>query len=74
MHQKIEVHPMTLEECLVRFVDVIAYVGRDIEDAIVIGLIRKGDHPTDLGKSNREIVNTLAMNIIENSIGKNEIA
>jgi dGTPase len=63
-----------LEGCLVRFVDVIAYVGRDIEDAIVIGLLKRDDFPKDLGGSNREIVNMLAMNIIENSRNKDEIS
>lgn len=72
-HKKIDIFPMTLEGCLVRFVDVIAYVGRDIEDAIVIGLLKKEDFPKDLGGSNREIVNALAMDIIENSRDKCEI-
>ena len=72
-HKKIDIFPMTLEGCLVRFVDVIAYVGRDIEDAIVIGLLQKEDFPKDLGGSNREIVNALAMDIIENSRDKCEI-
>lgn len=73
-HEKINLRPMTLEGCLVRFVDVIAYVGRDIEDAIAIGLLKPKDFPQDLGASNREIVNTLAMNIIENSLNRDEIA
>lgn len=70
---KVDLVPMTLEGCLVRFVDVVAYVGRDIEDSIAIGLIKDGDFPAELGKSNRDIVNTLAMNIIESSLGKDEI-
>lgn len=73
-NKKIDIFPMTLEGCLVRFVDVIAYVGRDIEDAVVIGLLKKDDFPKELGPSNREIVNTLAMDIIENSRGKDEIS
>jgi len=71
--KRVDLRPMTLEGCLVRFVDAIAYVGRDIEDAIAIGLIEEGDFPTDLGRKNREIVNKLAMNIIENSRDKDEI-
>lgn len=65
--KKSEIVPMTLEGCLVRFSDVIAYLGRDIEDAVAIGLLKREDFPKDLGQSNREIVNILAMDIIENS-------
>lgn len=71
--KKIEIVPMTLEGCLVRFVDVIAYIGRDIEDALAIGLLKKDDFPKELGDSNREIVNNLAMDIIKNSRGKDKI-
>ena len=73
-HNKINIYPMTLEGCLLRFVDVIAYLGRDIEDAVAIGLLRREDFPKALGQSNREIVNALAMNIIENSREKDEIS
>ena len=31
--------PMTLEGCVVRISDVIAYIGRDVEDAIRVGII-----------------------------------
>ena len=33
--------PMTLEGCVVRISDVIAYIGKDIEDAIRLGIIEK---------------------------------
>ncbi|RLB41430.1 MAG: phosphohydrolase, partial [Deltaproteobacteria bacterium] len=36
----IDIWPMTLEGCVVRMSDTISYVGRDIEDAIRLGLIR----------------------------------
>ncbi len=68
------IQPMTLEGCLVRFVDIIAYLGRDIEDAIAVGLLKKDSVPNILGSSNREIVNSLAMNIIEHSHNKDEIS
>jgi len=35
-----KLRPMTLEGCLVRICDIIAYIGRDIEDAITVKLIR----------------------------------
>ena len=70
-------HSMTLEGCVVRISDVIAYIGRDIEDAIRLGLISSNDipkHITDvLGNTNTKIVNTIILDIINNSLGKNYI-
>ena len=67
-------HPMTLEGCVVRISDVIGYIGRDIEDAIMIGRIKREELPKNivsvLGCTNREIVNTIIMDIIENSMNK----
>lgn len=69
--------PMTLEGCVVRISDIIAYVGRDLEDAIRINVIKKEDIPDDiikvLGQNNKEIVNTIVLDIINNSYGKNYI-
>lgn len=69
--------PMTLEGCVVRISDVIAYVGRDIEDAVRLGKIQISDIPDEitavLGKTNSSIVNTLILDIINNSINKNYI-
>lgn len=66
--------PMTLEGCVVRISDIIAYLGRDIEDACMLGLFEKKDIPKEilevLGYRNREIVNTIILDIIENSLGK----
>lgn len=51
--------------------DVIAYVGRDIEDAISLGLIKREDLPRKavevLGGTNREIINNLAMDLVHNT-------
>lgn len=70
--------PMTLEGCVVRVSDGIAYLGRDIEDAIRLEIISSSDLPesiTDvLGKNNKQIINTIIVDIIENSIGKPYIA
>lgn len=69
--------PMTLEGCIVRISDMIAYLGRDIEDAIRLGVLKKDALPKEitevLGKNNREIVNTLTLDVINNSIGKDYI-
>lgn len=67
-------HPMTLEGCVVRISDIIGYIGRDIEDAIMIGKIKREEIPEDivrvLGSTNKEIVNTIVMDIIQNSMNK----
>src|SRR5574344_893990 len=40
--------PMTLEGCVVRLSDIIAYLGRDIEDAEKLGLFNKKDIPKEI--------------------------
>ena len=69
-----KVRPMTLEGCIVRISDIIAYIGRDIEDAINLGTFKRETLPkniTDvLGDNNKEIVNTIILDIINNSINK----
>lgn len=69
-----QVFPSTLEGCVVRVSDIISYLGKDFEDAIALGLVKRSDMPERaakvLGKTNREIVGTLCDNIVENSIGK----
>ena len=66
--------PMTLEGCVVRISDVIAYIGRDIEDAIMIGMVSRNEIPdyitSILGDNNRDIINNITSDIINNSYGK----
>ena len=61
--------PCTFEGCIVRVVDKIAYAGRDIEDALVAGLIKEDAIPRDvmdvLGKNNGEIIGTLLKDLID---------
>ena len=63
--------PMTLEGCVVRMADTISYIGRDIEDAIRLNMIRRSDLPKDcvgiLGNTNGTIVYRLVTDIIHNS-------
>lgn len=70
--------PMTLEGCVVRISDIVGYIGRDIEDAIKVGMISRDDIPENikrvLGTTNKEIVNTIILDIIENSLDKPYIA
>lgn len=69
-----KLHPMTLEGCIVRISDIIGYIGRDIEDAMQVGIIEANDLPISitevLGKSNREIINTIILDVISNSLNK----
>lgn len=66
--------PMTLEGCVVRISDIIGYIGRDIEDAIMIDRFKRSDIPESirdvLGDNNRDIVNTIVLVIINESIDK----
>lgn len=65
---KKNLQPMSLEGCVVRLADTVAYIGRDIEDAIVLGLIRRNDIPIRckraLGESNGSIVYSLVTDLI----------
>lgn len=69
-----KVRPMTLEGCVVRISDIIGYIGRDIEDAINLGLLTRNQVPTNikevLGTTNKEIVNTIILDIVANSLNK----
>ncbi|MBW2066422.1 MAG: HD domain-containing protein [Deltaproteobacteria bacterium] len=69
-----ELVPMTMEGCVVRMADTISYVGRDIEDAIRLGLIGRSDIPDlcreVLGDTNGSIVYTLVEDLVSNSLEK----
>lgn len=70
--------PATLEGCVVRFADKIAYVGRDMEDALRAGLAGGYESmPKEiverLGKSNSETINVLVGDIIHSSFDKDAI-
>jgi dGTPase len=71
-------HPSTLEGCVVRMVDRIAYLGRDLEDGIKAGLARKEDVPAavarELGTDNGKIIGTFVNDIIAQSIDRDRIA
>jgi dGTPase len=69
--------PSSFEGCIVRFSDKIAYLGRDIEDAVSAGLITQNDIPAairrELGCDNGEIINNLVIDIINSSKDSNKI-
>ncbi|MGQ1945466.1 HD domain-containing protein [Geofilum sp. OHC36d9] len=59
------------EGIIVRFADSIAYLGRDIEDAVLAKYITLSDIPETIrdyiGKSNGDIINSLTIDLINNS-------
>lgn len=61
--------PSSWEGCVVRISDMIAYLGRDLEDATRVPLIRDEDIPdqirNELGTRNGEIINTLVLDVIQ---------
>ncbi|MBO4953587.1 MAG: HD domain-containing protein [Clostridia bacterium] len=64
--------PGTLEGCVVRISDIIAYLGKDRQDALRTGVLEddivfKNDK---IGRFNAVMINNLVVNIIENSYGK----
>ncbi len=63
--------PATMEGCVVRFADKIAYLGRDLEDARTIRIITDTEIPAiiknKLGLKNRDIINVLIRDLVENS-------
>lgn len=73
----LKIRPMTLEGCVVRISDIIAYLGRDIEDAIMLNILNEDDIPNSiksvLGVKNSEIIDTFVNDIINNSYNKNYI-
>lgn len=59
------------EGCIVRFADKIAYLGRDIEDALIAEFISLDDIPekirNEVGATNGEIINNLIIDLVNNS-------
>lgn len=67
--------PGTLEGCLVKFCDTVSYLGKDFEDAISLGILKREEIPkTILGNSNRQFLAVVARDLIQNSYEKNYIA
>ena len=67
--------PSTLEGCVVRVCDMIAYIGKDRQDAVKAKLL-----PDDsvfsseyIGFSNADMINNLTVDIVNNSLGKDHI-
>lgn len=66
--------PSTIEGCVVRISDIIAYLGKDRQDAERAHIIVNEEFTEGaIGTYNAEIINNLIVNIIENSYGKSYI-
>ncbi len=67
--------PSTLEGCVVRICDIIAYIGKDRQDAIRANVLDNDEIFADgkMGKINATIINNMIVSIIENSYGKDYI-
>lgn len=62
--------PSTMEGAVVRIADIIAYLGKDRQDAHRIKLVDENTYTkTQIGSINAEILNNLMVNVIENSYG-----
>lgn len=63
--------PSTLEGCVVRLSDIIAYLGKDRQDAARVKQVEETAFSnTIIGSFNAEIINNLVVNLIEHSYGK----
>ena len=63
--------PSTMEAAIVRLSDVIAYLGKDRQDAQKLKVANESDFSkTVIGDFNAEIINNLTVNVIENSLNK----
>ena len=68
--------PSTLEGCVVRVADMIAYVGKDRSDALAMGAINSLDafDSKVIGRDNATIINNLTVDIVNKSYGRDRIA
>lgn len=67
--------PSTLEGCVVRVCDMIAYIGKDRQDAVKARLLpdEKVFSSEYIGFSNADMINNLTVDIVNNSLGKDYI-
>ena len=69
--------PRTLEGCVIRLADRIAYINHDIDDALRAGILRHEEIPQELravlGNGHGERINTMVSSVVRASAGKPEI-
>ena len=71
-----DLRPSTLEGCVVRISDIIAYLGKDRQDAARVKIRGTRDYEESplIGKRNHEIIYNVSRNIIKNSLDKDYLA
>lgn len=71
-------NPKTLEGMVVQWSDRIAYINHDIDDAVRGGVIKESDLPKaytkKFGDNHGKRINSMIMDMIENSYGKNDVS
>jgi dGTPase len=69
--------PATIEGCVVRVSDTIAYIGQDIEDAIRCNILDRKDIPADcqkyLGDTNSKIIDSLVTSVLIHSYEQDHV-
>ena len=74
--------PATLEGCVVRWADKVAYIGRDLEDALTLGLVKEADIPAnvrnvlkiaDIRTCNGSVISALIHEVYANSVEQDAI-
>ena len=77
LNHKTAGHPVTLEGCVVRLSDKIAYINPDIDDATRGGILTEDEIPKEiqrvLGASGKERLDTMVHDVIVNSMERPEI-
>lgn len=70
-------YPSTWEGAVVRMADKVAYLGRDLEDALQLKIVRPEELPAEavkvLGRENGSIINTLVTDLIDTSRATGEV-
>ena len=73
-HHSGDVMPVTLEGCIIRYADRIAYINHDIDDALRAGILRQEEIPADLravlGETHGERINTMVTSVLRASENK----
>lgn len=67
--------PSTLEGCVVRICDIIAYIGKDRQDAVKARLLPEESVFSSgyIGTENAELINNLTVDIVNHSFGKDHL-
>ncbi|GBE58356.1 deoxyguanosinetriphosphate triphosphohydrolase [bacterium BMS3Abin01] len=72
-----DAEPQTLEGCIVRIADRIAYINHDIDDALRAGIVSQTDLPEQvtglLGRTCRQRIDTLVHDLVNSSWERGEI-